>query len=284
MILLTGATGKVGGAAARALIAARVPFRILLRDVAKFNAPEESDIDIVKSDLANTTEVRRALDGVSRTLLVTANSERQGTLERRFSQLAAESGVAHIVKISSMEASPDATSAIPRQHFTTERFIKSLDINWTMIRPNFFMQNLLLYAASISRAGVFALPMGDAKTGMIDARDVGAAAATVLRTDGHENRIYELTGSELLDFGEVAARLSSVLGKVVQYVDQSPEAFRASLAQFIPSAWHVDAVCTLFAQIADHGLEKRTSTFREITGREPTSLDRFVRDHAAALA
>ncbi len=284
MILVTGASGNVGGAAARALIAAEVPFRVLLRDPAKFVLPDKSDVECVTGDLTNPGDLARTLAGISRALLVTANSEQQGDIERSFARAAAHAGVAHLVKVSSMEASPDATSAIPREHFATEQLIKSLDIGWTMLQPNFFMQNLLLYAGSISQAGVFALPMGHAKTGMIDARDVGVAAATILETGGHENRTYELTGDELLSFDDVAARLMSILGKEVRYVDQPPDEFRAVLERFIPSAWHVTAVCELFAQIAAGGLESKTSAFYEITGKAPTHLDQFIRDHADAFA
>lgn len=283
MILLTGATGNVGGAAARALIADDVPFRVLLRDPAKLTLPAEHDVDVVSGDLNDPDDVRRALDGVSKALLVTANNEQQADIERSFAAAATVSGVGHLIKISSMEASPDATSAIPTLHYESEQFIKTLDLAWTMIQPNFFMQNLLMYARSISQSGGFALPFGEAKTGLIDVRDVGAAVAAILQNSGHENRTYELTGGELLDFHEVAARLSSNLGKEVGYVDQPPEEFRAFLAQFISSAWHVDALCSLFAQIADHGLERLTPAFREITGRDPTTLDQFVRDYAGAF-
>ena len=117
-------------------------------------------------------------------------------------------------------------------------------LNWTFLRPNYYMQNMLMYAASISRAGQFALPLAGAKTAMVDARDVGAVSAAVLMEEGHAGHIYRLTGPELINFHEVAQRMSRALGS--RFIkEQSPGDFREA-SQFIHSAWQLDA-CELFA-------------------------------------
>ena len=283
MILVTGATGRIGGAACLALDSAGVPFRALVRSADKFAFGERGGVESCVADLAIRADVGRALDGVTRALLVTANSERQAELERSFCEQAAAAGVSHIVKVSSMEAGPDATAAFPRIHYESEQFIKSLDLSWTMVQPNFFMQNLLMYAHSISNEGTFALPLGNAKTGIVDARDVGAVCATVLREQGHEDRTYQVTGSELLTFSEVATEMSKALGREIRYVDQPAEEFRAFLGQVIPSTWHVDAVCDLFASIAGGALEKTSSCVNDVLGREPTSVAAFTADHVSAF-
>lgn len=283
MILLTGATGRVAGAAAGTLAAAGVPFRAMVRNPDKFKLATSAGIDVFVGDLEVTDDVRRALDDVTHVLLVTANSEKQSGIERGFCEQAVAAGARHIVKISSMEAGPEAKATIPRLHYETEQYIKSLDVAWTMVQPNFFMQNLLMYSHSIKQANVFSLPLGDAKTGIVDARDVGAVCAAVLQEQGHENRTYQVTGSELLSFHEVAARMSKALGRNIAYVDQSPDAFRDFLSQAIPSPWHVDAVCGLFAQIADHALEHLTTTVEDTIRRAPTTVEQFTTDHGKAF-
>lgn len=283
MILLTGATGRVAGSAARTLAESGVPFRVFVRDPGRFALEGRKDIDTALGDLQNEADVQRALEGVTRALLVTANGEQQADLECAFARQAAAAGVQHIVKISSMEAAPGVTAAFPKLHFQCEEFIKGLDVAWTMVRPNFFMQNLLLFAQGIANADSFALPLGRAKTGMIDAEDVGAVCAAILTTAGHENRTYEVTGAELLDFHQVAARMSAVLGRDIRYVEQSAGEFRAFLGRFIKSEWHLDGVCGLFAEIANHSLERTTSTVIDVIGREPASLEMFVERHASVF-
>ena len=283
MILLTGATGRVGSAAARALLRAQIPFRVLVRDPGKLGVDGEM-MEVVEGDLGDPRAVERALEGISRALIVMGNHPDQSGLERQFATLAGNAGVSHLVKVSSMEAAPDATAILPKNHYGTEQHIASLGIGWTFLRPNYYMQNMLMYSGSIARTNSFALPLGDAKTAMIDARDVGEVAAVVLTTEGHAGQTYRLTGPELIDFYEVAARMSAVLDRPLSYVAQSPEAFREVLGQFIQSAWQLDAVCELFAEIAAGSLEEQTSTTADLLGRPAVSLNTFTQQFAGAFA
>lgn len=283
MILLTGATGRVGSAAAKALARANIPFRALVRDPDKV-AFDPDAAEIVQGDLNDPAIVKQALQGVSRALIVMGNHPDQAKLERQFASLAADAGVSHLVKVSSMEAAPDATATLPKNHYDTEQHIASLGVDWTFLRPNYYMQNMLMYAGSIARTNSFALPLGTAKTAMIDSRDVGEVAAVVLTGEGHAGQAYRLTGPAIMDFHEVAARMGTVLERPVSYVAQSPEAFREVLGQFIQSVWQLDAVCELFAEIAAGSLEEQHSTTADLLGRPAVDLETFTRRFAGAFA
>jgi uncharacterized protein YbjT (DUF2867 family) len=283
MILLTGATGRVGSAAAKALARANIPFRALVRDPDKV-AFDPDAAEIVQGDLNDPAIVEQALQGVSRALIVMGNHPDQAKLERQFASLAADGGVSHLVKVSSMEAAPDATATLPKNHYDTEQHIASLGVDWTFLRPNYYMQNMLMYAGSIARTNSFALPLGTAKTAMIDSRDVGEVAAVVLTGEGHAGQAYRLTGPAIMDFHEVAARMGTVLERPVSYLAQSPEAFREVLGQFIQSVWQLDAVCELFAEIAAGSLEEQHSTTADLLGRPAVDLETFTRQFAEAFA
>ena len=110
-----------------------------------------------------------------------------------------------------MEAAPDATATLPKNHYDTEQHSASLGVDWTFLRPHYYMQNMLMYAGSIARTNYFALPLGTAKTAMIDSRDVGEVAAAVLTDEGHAGQAYRLNGPAVMDFHEVAARMGTVL-------------------------------------------------------------------------
>ena len=282
MILLTGATGRVGTAAAKALVRAEVPFRALVRDPEKVSF-DCATVDIVKGDLSDTASVERALRGVTRALIVMGNHPDQARLERQFASSAVAAEVSYLVKVSSMEASPNATAVLPKNHFETEIYIQNLGMEWTFLRPNYFMQNMLMYAASISRRASFALPLGSAKTAMVDARDVGEVAANVLTGRNHAGQIYRLTGPALMDFHEAAGVMSQTLGRHITYVEQTPDEFHDVLAQFIQSPWQLDAVCELFAEIAGGSLETLTSTTTDLLGRPAKSLADFTEEFQSAF-
>ena len=283
MILLTGATGRVGKAAATELLSQGVPFRAFIRDADKFEHAGDGD-EVVVGDFTDPDSVARAMQGVTRALIVMGNHPDQAELEQRFATVAADAGVAHLVKVSSMEAGPDAKAVLPKNHFETEQHIAALKLDWTFLRPNYYMQNMLMYAASVSRASSFALPLGTAKTAMIDARDVGRVAARVLSEDGHEKQTYRLTGPELLTFHDVAAQMSTVLQRSIKYIEQTPEAFREVLGQFIQSPWQLDAVCELFGEIAAGSLDEQTPAVETLLERSPTSFTAFVQEIAGAFA
>jgi len=152
-----------------------------------------------------------------------------------------------------------------------------------MVQPNFYMQNLLLSSQAIRHAQQFSLPLGGACTGIVDARDVGAVCAVALQDDVHGGRTYRITGPELLSFDDVAAKMSGVLGRPIRYVDQAPAEFHAFLSGIIPSTWHVDAVCELFAEIAGGALAETTTAVKDVAGRAPRSLEAFVRDYEMAF-
>jgi uncharacterized protein YbjT (DUF2867 family) len=120
------------------------------------------------------------------------------------------------------------------------------------------MQNLLRFAGAVAEHRRIEAPMGSGRFPLVDTRDVGAAAAAVLRDpDKHAGQAYALTGPEALSYDEVAGRLSAVVGHPIVYDAQPPEAFRAGLvADNVPSA----GVAALL-------------------GRPPTAIEAFFADH-----
>jgi uncharacterized protein YbjT (DUF2867 family) len=149
-----------------------------------------------------------------------------------------------------------------------------------MVKPNFFMQNLLASAATIKAQRKFFLPMGNGTTGMADIRDIGAVCAEVLTGKGHAGQSYEITGPEVLTFYDVANRFSEVLGEKVEYVAMPMEQFRERMSKIL-EPWHLNAVCELFREIAEIGLDHTTDTFRKLLGRDPISVRQFIGDHVA---
>lgn len=280
MILLTGATGKTGSATAKALNEKGITFRALIRNEEKRGDIESLGGEVVIGSIENKEAVDQSMVDVETALILLPNSENQLSLEKQLVDSAKQAGAKRVVKMSSIEATPDATSPIPKLHLESEEYIKQSGLSWTMIKPNFYMQNLLASAGTIKDQGKIFLPMGEGKTGMIDTTDVGKVLAKVLSEDGHESMNHEITGPEILSFYEVAEIFSKGLDKQVDYVDVPLAAYKETLGQFLTNQWHLDAVIDLFKGIADGGIEEKTDTYSELMGESPKSLSEFISENS----
>jgi uncharacterized protein YbjT (DUF2867 family) len=280
MILITGATGKSGSATARALSDLGQGYRALIRNPEKEEELKALGAEVVIGSIEDNQSLVKAMSDVEKVLILLPNSENQLALETQIVDVALQSGTKHIVKVSSIEATPDATSPIPKLHLEVENYIKASGLEWTMVKPNFYMQNLLGSATTIKEQAKIFLPMGEGKTGMIDTRDVGKVIAKVLSEEGHSSMNYEITGPEILSFYDVAETFSNALNKTVNYIDLPMPAYKEILSNFLTNQWHLDAVIDLFEGIREGGIEEKTDTYEALMGEPPKSLEEFIIEHS----
>ncbi|HVF43700.1 MAG TPA: SDR family oxidoreductase [Pyrinomonadaceae bacterium] len=284
MILITGATGTTGREVVselQRLGAASV--RALVRDPARASFIREAGFETVGGDFDRPETLDAALEGVETALLLTPPSPLTYAYQRDFIESAKRAGLRRVVKVSAIGADADAPEGFGKWHGQAEEFLKASGLEWTILRPNFFMQNLLGQAHSVATQGAIYQPGGDARASLIDARDIASVAARALTDGGHEGKTYTLTGPEALSYGEAAAKISEATGKDVRYVALTPEQFReGALAQGLPE-WLVSALERLNELFASGDAAEVTDDVRSVGGREPTTFDEFARDHAAAF-
>jgi uncharacterized protein YbjT (DUF2867 family) len=272
MILVTGATGKVGSELIKQLETGKEPFRAGVRRGGIGMASVAFDFDKPET-------FGPALTGIERLFLLTSGgTEREGPAVAA----AKKAGVRHIVKLSVFGAEGEGF-AFGRKHRAIEKKIEASGIPYTFLRPSGFMQNFLAQAASIKSQGAFYLPAGDSRSSLVDVRDVGAVAARVLTSGGHEGKAYALSGPESLSNAEVAEKLTRALGRKVTYV-QPPEAeFRKSLIGMGMSAAYADDYIDLLNYyIAGKGAPV-TPDVEKVLGKKPGTFEEFARDFAPAF-
>ncbi|MET9263155.1 NmrA family NAD(P)-binding protein [Amycolatopsis sp. NPDC004079] len=262
MILVTGATGKIGREAVRLL----GPVRTLVRT-------PSGGTDEVIGDFDRPDTLDAALRDVDTLLLIgPAVASQIAVLDR-----AVAHGVRHVVRVTNHKAVDDSPVARRREHARIDAHLKASGMAYTLLAPNFFMQNLLALAPEIAGTGGFSSSAGDGRIGMIDARDVAAAAATIA-TDpaAHAGRTYLLTGPELVTFAEVAQEWASVTGRPVEYRRISAEEHRAVMeSNGVPEAGSNAQVFELLAQGDGAWL---SGDFAAVTGGAPRGLRAFLAD------
>jgi len=270
MILVTGASGNVGSALLTELRTLGVPARAAYRD-AKRAGPGS-----VTLDFADPAGFPAAFEGVEAVFLLAGVSPQQTALELNVVEAAAEAGV-RVVKLSVWRAD-EGLSAIARLHRPVEEALIASGLPWTILRPNFYLQNFLRQP-SIRTAGVFSTPLITAPISFVDTVDIARVAARVLAAGGHEGHIYDITGPEALTYDEAARRFSEILDRPVRYVSQPDDEARAAMLSRGMPEFYADALIEVAQAYRTGGAEKVTPTVEELTGRPPTSLPEFVRAH-----
>ena len=228
MILITAATGQVGSAALNTLVAAGTEVRALVRDPSAFAAPE--CVDVIQGDFDDDASMAKALKGVAVMLLAGRDGPDSVSQHRRVLAQVREAGVRHVVKLSAIGASPESPIALMREHHEVDEEVCKGPAGWTLLKAHLYMQNLLRAANAVRREGRLAAPMGPNRFPLVDTRDVGAAAAIVLRDPAaHVDKEYSLTGPVALTYEEVAKALTAVADRAVTYEAVAPAEFEDRL-------------------------------------------------------
>jgi uncharacterized protein YbjT (DUF2867 family) len=280
-VLVTGATGNVGSRLVQQLRRHGVPVRAFVRDAGRASASLGPDVDLAVGDFADPASIRAALDGVDVLFLACANVPPQVGYEGNVIDAAAQAGVRRLVKLSALGAEAGSRVAYWDWHAQIERHLRASGVPWVVLRPRFYMSNLLGSVETIRSAGAIFAPAEGVKMPMIDPLDVAATAAVVLRDDGHEGRTYELTGPESITFHDVAARLSDVTGQPVRFVPVPDAAALEGLVKAGMPAWMAENLVTVFGMLREDPSAQVTDAVHALTGRQPRHLAEFLVDHSA---
>lgn len=277
-VLVTGATGTVGGHLVSSLNALEAD---TVSPVAAVRSPERTDdlgVPLRRFDFEDPTSYN-AFEDMNALFLV-----RPPAIAQVWSSIfpaldvAVTAGVHHVVFLSIQGAGENPL--VP--HRWIEWKLNRLPIQATFLRPSFFMQNLTTtHRTEIRNESMLYMPAGNGKTAFIDARDIAAVAARAFTDLDRTGQALELTGREALTYTEVAAVLSDVLGRPVEYANPSPLEFLAH-ARSQGHPWGFAAVMLGIYLTARLGLARRTtSTVEDVLGRPPISFRQFAEDHAS---
>ncbi|MFE4209243.1 NmrA family NAD(P)-binding protein [Streptomyces goshikiensis] len=284
MIVVMGATGATGNALLRSLLALGTPVRALTRTphrpIPGTTGAHQPPVEVQYADATDTHSLRTAFKGASQLFLAMANSPAQVELETRVIDIAAHTGIGHIVKISAPAAEPDSPVAISRGHHAVEEHLRASGLTHTVLRPYAFMQNLLRLAPTVAQ-GVILGTMGDAPCNYIDCRDIADVAAAALTRPDIAGGTYALTGPQAVAYPELASRLSTLTGNQIRYVNLTPDELRANLIHHARMPTWLAEHVTEIQQLAIARPETPTTTVTDILGRRPRTLDAFLHEQHA---
>jgi len=283
MILITGATGHFEKATINSLLNKGISasdITALVRDEKKAADLKEKGIHIKIGDYHNYGSLKEALKGVDKLLLVSSSD-----LNERLKQhqnvidAAKESGVTQIA-YTSIDIDSFTASVIPlvsQIHSDTADYLKESGVPYTLLNDTLYADLIPMFAGEkVLETGVF-FPAGAGKTPFVARTEMAEAAAVVLTTNGHENKEYAITAETAYSFSEIAAIISDITGKDVQYLEPTADDYIAQLVK----AGVPEGTAGFFAgfgvAIGKGEFDTKRSDLAKLLGRKPLELKEFLK-------
>ena len=284
-ILVTGATGELGGKAIELLLEKTDASNIkaLVRDASaeKAKALAAKGVELRVGNYDDTDSLISAFEGVDKLYFVSASEVgNRVNQHKNVIHAAKEAGVGHVV-YTSFERKNETESSpiymISESHLLTEKLLREGDMAYTILKHNLYMDFLPMFIGeNVLESGTIYLPAGDGKVASVLRDEMAEAGVAVLSGTGHEGKVYEITGNEAVSFGEIAEMISEIWGKKINYVSPDVNEFVETLkGAGVPDG--AVAISAGFAgAIAEHELDQTDSDVELLIGRAPTSVKEFL--------
>ena len=287
-ILVTGATGRTGGAVVTQLLAKGYPVRATVRvQDARSDLLQRRGAEVVVVDIYDPGQLMDALRGVQRAYYCPPYHPFSIQSASAFAVAARETGLEQIVGLSQWLAGPNHPSLMTRQHWLIDQMFDALpNIAHTAVTPGFFADSPFLEMMPIAvNLGVLPLPFaGESRNAPPSVDDIArVAVAALLDPARHAGKSYRPTGPKLLTVSEMAAIIGRVVGHKVRHVRTPLQIFyKAAKAQGIELI--LLSGLRYYFQEQDRGtfaVGAPNDTVRELTGKDAEDFETVARRHAA---
>ncbi len=279
-ILVIGGTGEVGAEVVKELQKRKADLRLLVR---KDGTPMPPGVEVAAGDLLDPVSIEKAMHGVEKLYLLNAVSPDELTQGLIAYDLAKKLKLKHIVYHSVFRV--EYFKDVP--HFASKLAIESalreFEVPFTIIRPNYFIQNDATLKDALVNAGVYPMPLGDVGISVVDIRDIAEATAIVLTSDEHNGETYNLNGPEAISGSKASSIWSTVLGKTIRYAGHDMDAFEEQMRNSAPS-WSAFDIRMMFQGYLERGFVAETGDVERLTkllGHTPRRYEDFAAETAA---
>jgi len=278
-ILVTGGTGNVGAEVVKELQKRKADIRLLVR---KEGAMTPKGVEVAVGDLLDPVSVEKALEGVEKLYLLNAVVPDELTQGLIAYDLAKKLKLKHIVYHSVFRV--DHFKDVP--HFASklaiENAMREFDVPFTIIRPNYFNQNDATLKETLTKAGIYPMPLGQVGISAVDIRDIAEAAAIALTSDKHFDKTYNLNGPDVLSGPKMASIWSGLLGREIRYSGDDMDAFEEQMRKRAPS-WSAFDIRMMFEGYLERGFVAEAGDIETLTrllGHKPRRYEEFAKETA----
>jgi uncharacterized protein YbjT (DUF2867 family) len=281
-VLVLGASGQVGSRLTARLARSGVVVRAFHDPAAGPNHALPAGIEQVIGDFGDDTALRSAAAGIDAVFMLTPPSASQVRWQHAIVAAARDAKVARVVKLAAFETGDGTALQMGRWHRDGELALIRSGMPWVLLRPQYFMQNTVPAMRGALEIGHWRGTASiDVALGIVDADDVAAVAAAALIRGGHDGEILVPTGPEPLTFAEMAARLSTSVGREIRYEQRPQDEVRRELVERGWPGWHIDDYFLIHGEAASPLV---TTCVAEVTGAAPRSFADFLKTAGLAVS
>ena len=276
MILITGATGKLGGAVIDRLLAILPAARIaaLVRDAGKATHLQDAGVSVRIGDYNDTAALAAAMQGIDKVLLISGGDADNGLQQHRNVVDAARAAGVQCIAYTGRALRDRHTlvNKLMQRHFDTEDYIKQSGLGYVLFRNILYMDVVPLYVgAEVFDKGI-RLPDGGGRVAFALRSEMGEAIANVLANEDCGNRTYDFTGSQTYSFADVAAVLSALSGKEVTYNPSDIPEFEEIMRHRGVPEFFIPRMVGFITDISAGQESTVSNDLADKLGRQPASL------------
>jgi uncharacterized protein YbjT (DUF2867 family) len=288
-ILISGATGRTGGAAIDELLKIGKHVRAYVRsDDERAAALRQRGVEIAVGDFTDIDDIRAAMEGVTSAYFLHPIAPGIIGAAAYFAQAAKEAGVSAIVNMSQISARRESASHAAQDHWVSERVFDWSGVATTHLRPTFFADWLVYphFAREIWAKKKIEFPFENGRHAPIATDDQGRVIAHILANpEGHGGKTYTLTGPIELNHAEIAAAMSEVLGAKIEYAPTSIDQFRGNMENVYKFPPFLTQHLVEVAQNYRDGIfSGANDAVEEITGTPALSVQQFIAQNRVVFA
>ncbi|MEV1179644.1 NAD(P)H-binding protein, partial [Nonomuraea sp. NPDC049784] len=279
MILVTGATGTIGGEVLRLLSARGERVRAMTREPSR--VPALPGVEAVRGDFDDPASLAQAAAGAGTLFLLSAPGPEIIRHDEAALAAARAAGMRKAVKLSAIGTGEHVK--VGDWHLPGEQALRASGMGWTVLRPTRFASNTLFWAPLIRAGQPIPNMTGTGTEGYIDPRDIAEVAVRALTSGDLAGLVLTLTGPGLLSVPDVVGQLGEALGRELETVDISLDAYRQQLLAAGRNPGFVDVALNGAELVLRGGNARLTDDVEKALGRPPRTYRTWAEDHRAAF-
>ncbi len=276
MILITGATGQLGGAVINQLLQLLPANEIaaLVRDEQKSKGLKEKGIDIRIGNYDNMNSLDMAMLGINSVLLIAGTDEDNRVRQhQQIVDAAKKAGVKNIAYTSrTLKDRTTMANKLMEGHFKSEDYILGSGLNYIIFRNVLYMDTIPAFGGpNVLDIGIN-LPAGNGKVAFALRSEMGEAIANVLAEGSYDNDFYHLTGNESYSFGDVAEALSQLTNKEIKYFPADLDFFTAKMKERGVTEGQIERAIGFMTDIKNGQEDEISPDLENLLGRKPVNI------------